>query len=209
MPRRPSGVSTRCASSPAAARLAGFDREELGDELGLEDVQAAALGVGVAPGADLGGAGVVDHLGLPRLFDALPHGRLRTAGLAGDDDPPHREVVQADLVLGRHLDQPQRVARRAAQHGGAGALHQLQPGERIHAAAGNRPARRGPTSASCAVQKPMNGPNENASIARSSAVTSAASSTYCQQSIHHCQSSAVSSTGSGRPCVPEVWWNRT
>ena len=55
----------------------------------------------------------------------------------------------------------------------------------------------------------MNGPNENASSARSLGVISAASSTYCQASIHQCQSSAVSSTTSGRPRVPEVWWQRT
>ena len=55
-------------------------------------------------------------------------------------------------------------------------------------------------------QKPTKGPNENAKNARSSGPTSAASSTNCQHSIHHRQSSAVSSTGIGRPRVPEVWW---
>ena len=60
-------------------------------------------------------------------------------------------------------------------------------------------------SASCADQKPMYGPNENARTTRSSGPTSAASSTYCQQSIHHCQSSAVSTTIIGRPRVPLVW----
>src|SRR5436189_134765 len=55
----------------------------------------------------------------------------------------------------------------------------------------------------------MNGPNENANSTRSFASSSAASSTYCQHSIHHCQSSAVSSTVNGRPRVPDVWCRRT
>ncbi len=59
-------------------------------------------------------------------------------------------------------------------------------------------------AASNALQKPTNGPNENARNTVWPASISAASSTNCQQSIHHAQSSAVSSTTSGRPRVPEV-----
>ena len=46
--------------------LAGFDRDELGEELRFVDVQAAALGIGEAPGADLGRAAVIDRRGRPR-----------------------------------------------------------------------------------------------------------------------------------------------
>ena len=46
-------------------RMAGFDGDELGEELRLVDVEAAALCIGEAPGSDFGGAAVVEDAGVP------------------------------------------------------------------------------------------------------------------------------------------------
>ena len=56
-------------------RAAGGQREELGDELGLDDVQAAARLVAIAPGADLRRAGVVDQRGRSRPTRSAAAGR--------------------------------------------------------------------------------------------------------------------------------------
>ena len=59
--------------------------------------------------------------------------------------------------------------------------------------------------ASNAVQKPRNGPNENANSTRSPGWTRAAANTDFQQSSAHCQLALVSSQRSGRPVVEDVW----
>ena len=66
--------------------MAGRDRDELGDEMGFIDVQAAAVVIGESPGADFGGAAVIDEAGAPRRFDAIARGRDAAAGFAGDDN---------------------------------------------------------------------------------------------------------------------------
>ena len=113
------------------------------------------------------------------------------------------EFGQVDLMLGRHFGQPQRVGRRAEQRRDFGAADQLQAGQAAHPAAGNDQRSAG-GSASNALQKPNERPerkrHQRAILRRDLGRVEHVLPT----SIHHCQSSAVSSTTSGRPRVPEV-----
>ena len=203
-PLRPSVVRIKCDELAFVGRMAGLDGNELGEEVGFVDVQAAAVGVGESPWSDLGRAAVVDDAGSPGRFDPLARGRDAAARLAGDDDLVDWQCGQVDVDSRRRL-------RRVAARRSACTANVVTLAWRINSMRARLPSpppgitsEPRAVSASNALQNPMNGPNENASSTRSLGVTRAASSTYCQASIHHCQSSAVSRTTSGRPRVPEV-----
>ena len=173
------------------------------------DVQAAAFAIGESPRADFGGAAVVDDAGAPGRFDPPARGGDAAARLAGDDDLFDGRSGQIDFVFGGDFGEPQRVGGRAADGGHSGVLRISSMRARLPSPPPGTTSAPRATSASNALQKPTKGPKENASRRDRLGVTSAASSTYCQASIHHCQSSAVSTTTSGRPRVPDVWWQRT
>ena len=130
--------------------MAGRDGNELGDEMGLVDVEAAAIGVGESPRADFGRAAVIEDASAPGRFDALARGRHAAAGLAGDDDFVDRSCGQVDLMLGRHFGQPQCVGRRAEQRGDAGAADQFDASEAAEAAAGDDERAAGGEGIECA-----------------------------------------------------------
>ena len=111
-------------------RMARFDGDKLGDELGLVDVQPAAVRIGESPRPDLRRAAMIDDPCVPRRFDPLAHRRHAAARLAGHDDLLDRQLGQVDVVLGRHLGQTQRIGRRAKQRrdAGAAASARCEPG---------------------------------------------------------------------------------
>jgi hypothetical protein len=83
---------------------------------------------------------VVDDARAPRSFDPLAHGGHTAAGLAGHDDHPHLAAAERPAgvgVLARDLGQPQRIRRRAADHGRAGGVHRRQAHAARHAPAGH------------------------------------------------------------------------
>ena len=118
-------------------RVARFDGDELGDEFGFVDVQAAAGGVGESPRPDFGRSAVIDDARIPGRFDPLADGRHAAARLAGDDDFFDRQVGQVDVVLGGHFGQAQRVGRRAEKRRDFDAANQFDAGQAAQAAAGN------------------------------------------------------------------------
>ena len=64
---------------------------------------------------------VVDDARSPAALDAAARGRNAAARLARDDDGAHGRAGQGVLAaarLARHVEQPQRIGRRAADHGG-------------------------------------------------------------------------------------------
>ena len=97
----------------AAGRLAGFDRNKLGDEFRFVDVQAATLGIGKSPGADFRRAGMIDDAGIPGRLDSLAERRHAAARLAGHDDLLDRQRGKIDVVLGGDFGQAQGVGGRA------------------------------------------------------------------------------------------------
>jgi hypothetical protein len=119
-------------------RLAALRVDHLRDVLALDQMRASGVLVAFeGMGADLRGAGVVETLCRPGVFDALLGRGNAGAGLAGVHRGSHRYARQVEAEFGRHLGQAQGVGRRAAEHGGAGFAHQLQALLRIAAAAGN------------------------------------------------------------------------
>src|SRR5438094_45967 len=92
-------------------------------------------------------AGGVLELGHPRMIvrprapprlDAGAHrgdGRARLAGVNGD---PHASLGGILATLARHLDQVERVGRRAHEHGRTERLHPGEPRRGVLAAAGDR-----------------------------------------------------------------------
>src|SRR6476619_5378754 len=103
-----------------------FDRDELGEELRLVDVEAAAFGVGETPGADFGGATMVEDAGVPGGFDAASCGGYTASGLARDDDFLDGKIVQIDFVFGGNFGEAERVRRRAENGGNLGVMDHLE-----------------------------------------------------------------------------------
>src|SRR5262249_12968442 len=118
-------------------RGAGFDGEELGNEIVLVDVQALTFEVAVPPRSDFGCAAMVEHASLPGVFDPLADGRDRSPWLAGQYESLDVQVGDVDLVFTRRSGQVQGIARCAEKCCGAAGAQQLEPCERSHAAAGH------------------------------------------------------------------------
>src|SRR4051812_22213459 len=102
--------------------MAGFDGDELGEELRFVDVEPAAVGIREAPGADFAGAAMVEDAGIPSGFDAAARSGDAAAGFAGDDDFLDGRVAQVDFVFGSDFGEPERVSWRAANRGDFGVM---------------------------------------------------------------------------------------
>ena len=89
----------------------------------------------VCPGIPFAGAGAEDvgqaviivHRGAPQLLDAVACFRDRAAGLAGDEDPAHREILaQIVTFIDRGFAEVPGVGRRGPDHGGLELAQDLQ-----------------------------------------------------------------------------------
>jgi hypothetical protein len=89
----------------------------------------------VAVGSHLGHAGVVEGPGPPALLDPGAHSRDPGPGLAGVHRGAHAELAQVAATLAGHLQEMERVGRRAHQGGGPELVHPAQARRRVLAAA--------------------------------------------------------------------------
>src|SRR3989442_1228886 len=88
--------------------------------------------------ADLAPPRMIVRPRAPPRLDAGAHrgdGRARLAGVNGD---PHASLGGILAALARHLDQVERVGRRAHEHGRTERLHPGEPRRGVLAAAGDR-----------------------------------------------------------------------
>src|SRR3954447_13298026 len=115
-------------------RRAGVGVEDLGDELVLAQVHAAAARARVGERADLREAGVVEAARAPADLDLAPHRRDRPAGLAGAHDALDGAERLAEVVLLGDAREVDGVRRRAEQRRGAVVADRLQALQRVHAA---------------------------------------------------------------------------
>src|SRR5712692_9199242 len=106
------------ARGPSGRRV-----DDLDDELGLADVEPRLLDAFVAVGADLGHARMIVRPRAPPRLDARSYRRDAGARLACVDGEPHASLRQVLAALARHLDQVERVGRRAHEHSRAERLH--------------------------------------------------------------------------------------
>src|SRR4051812_27150021 len=100
--------------------MAGFDRNELGQELGFVDVQAASFGIGKTPRSDFSCSPVVKNAGVPGGLDAAARGDDAAARLPGDDDFSDGKIVQVNFMFGRNFGQAERVGWSATDGGNFG-----------------------------------------------------------------------------------------
>src|SRR2546422_1062032 len=116
----------------------GHRVNDLGDELGLADVEPLLLDAFVAVGAVLGHARMIVRPCVPPRLDARSYRRDAGARLACVDGDPHASLREVLAALARHLDQVERVGWRAHEHSRAERLHPGQSRRRVLPAAGDR-----------------------------------------------------------------------
>jgi hypothetical protein len=104
----------------------------------LDDIEAVAVEIAHAPRPHLGGAGVIEDVGPPRLGDAVSRRGHRPPRLAGHDDHADRLRRGLEFVVVGHLGEMERVAGSGHEHGDPLSSHELQPREARHPSRGDR-----------------------------------------------------------------------
>ena len=109
----------------------GLGVDQLRQEVILVDAHVGWLGPRVIrripPGAELGGAGVIEHFRAPRGGEAPPGARNARSGLTGLHEPLHRGGLEIDALHAGDLGEVQCVGRRADQDADVLFEDRLQP----------------------------------------------------------------------------------
>src|SRR5207245_1612653 len=80
---------------------------------------------------------VHDARAVPEFLDMAPRALDTATSLSADDDSPDLGRRQVDVLLARHLRQPDSISGGATENSRAGVHHGVQPRGAAHSAAGD------------------------------------------------------------------------